>query len=250
MNKKNEKQIKFINRVFSDQSFFENKILGVYTNADKLEIMQILSAKLIEHDLKYELNFLYMKSLSNFKFSLIINLLFKEFASEWVSYAMDELVLSKEEALDEMQEKRRVYFLHDIVKSYFVDYKIEFVKKIADSFISLVGITPTATFNNALIKEVMESELLKNDNVLVIFNYHQLWSRVKEAHNSRSLKIAKLQVEISDLTSEVESEEVVNKIRVCSNKIKKLEERSLAEFSESLLRIRSTLINAMLQTEV
>jgi len=249
MSTKNDKQIKFITRIFSEQSFFENKILGVYTNLDKLEIMQILSAKLIEHDLKHELNFLYMKNLKNFKFSLIVNLLFKEFASEWVSYAMEELAFSKEEALDEMQDKKRVNFLHDIVKLYFVDYKIEFVKKITDSFISLVGVTPTATFNNELIKEVMKGELLKHDNVLVVYNYHQLWSRVKEAHNNRSLKIAILQVKISDLSSEEESTETVEHIRICSNQIKKLQEKPLAEFSESLLRIRSTMINAMLKIE-
>jgi len=250
MNKKNGKHIKFINRIFGEQSFFENKILGVDTSQDRLEIMQILSTKLIENDLKHELNFLHMKSLSSFKFSLIIHLLFKEFASEWVSFAIEELSFSKEEALDEIQDKKRVLYLHDIVKFYFANYKIEFVKKIADSFISLVDIAPTATFNNKIVKEVLESNLLKNDNVLVVHSYHQLWSRVKEAHNKRSFEIAKIQVQIADLSTEKESEKTVEHIKNCSNKIKKLEEKSLGEFSESLLRIRSTMINVMLQMEV
>ena len=249
MKKKNDKQIEFINRIFSEQSFFENKILGVYTSQDRLEIMQILSVKLIGHDLKHELNFLYMKSLVSFKFSFIVNLLFKEFVHEWVSFAIEELSFSKEEAIEEIQEKKRVIFLHDIIKSYYCDYKIEFIKKIADSFISLIDIAPTATFNNEIIKEVLESNLLKNDNVLVVYSYHQLWSRVKEAHNTKSLEIAKLQVRIADLSLEKESEETIKNIKICSNKIKKIENKSLGEFSEAVLRIRSTMINAMLKID-
>ena len=249
MNKKNDKQIKFINRIFSEQSFFENKILGVYSNQDKLEIMQILSAKFIEDDLKNELNFLHMKSLKSFKFSLIINLLFKEFATEWVSFSMEELSFSKEEAIDEIQDKKRVFFLHDMALAYFENYKIEFIEKIADSFIFLVDIAPTATLSNRVIQEVLEGDLLKSDNILIVHSYHQLWSRVKEAHNSRSLEIAKLQVEIADLYLEKESTKRIENIRICSNRIEKLENKSLANFSPSLLRIHSTMINSMLKID-
>ena len=238
---KSEKRA-LVELIFTEKGMFEKHILNVLSNSDRIEVMGILAKRIVRILLKEELNFMYMKNLDNFKFSLIINLLFHELANEWVSFAEEELYYSKDEALEVLQEKKKTFFLLAFVKEYFRQYKIYFVQEIADTFIDLVEQMPSPMYSNHLIDEVLQSGFVRNKNIMIIYNYSQLWSRVKNAHDAKKKKITACQLKISEtkdihLLKKYELEEEL------------LKEEPLAFFDDAVLRLRNTMVQYMMQIE-
>ena len=244
----------FVKSVLCDSYLFEKYILNVHSDDDRLEIMKILSKKLIRVDLREDLNFLHMKDFGNFKFSLIVNLLFKEMANEWIGFAKERLSYSKEKALDEIQEKSRVMFIYSLVKQYFDKYKKEYLREIANTFFELVAMAPVATLSNQLVKDVLASKLLKKDNVPAYHSYYQLWTRTKKARNVKNLNISAIQVKISEMASKIDSNalseeeslKVQDKLAKRKAYLKSVQDKSFVEFDESLKRARDAMVDSML----
>ena len=228
--------------IFTSQESFEKHVLDVYNDADREDIMRILSERIIRILLKEEFNFLYMQSLENFRFSLIVNILFKEFSNEWVSYAEEKLYFSHEKAVAFLQEKSRLHFLLEIVKWYFRSYKVYLAEEIADTFIELVDSMPNATTHNALVERVLESSFVKKGSLSVVYNYNQLWTRIKSAHTHKNEQLSKLQIQIYEAT-ELQEQERVKKLEYNSAL---LSQKSLAFFDDSVMRVRKTMVEYML----
>lgn len=231
-----------IESIFSDKKVFEKEIINVTCNSDRIEVMDILAKRLIHILLKEELNFLYMKDLSNFKFSLIRNLLFREIANEWVSYAEEYLDYDKEKATEIIQEKRYALFVLGLVKEYFNQYKIYFLQEIADTFIDLVETMPSRTASNDLINEVLKSDFVRKENISMVYSYAQLWGRVRNAHNAKKEEITKLQLKIAEAktSQELKSLEYEEEL---------LEVKPLAYVNDALLRLRNTMVQYMMGIE-
>jgi len=231
-----------VETIFSQKEFFEKEILNISCNSDRIEVMDILAKRMIRILLKEELNFLYMKDLEDFKFSLITNILFREVANEWISYSSEKLALEKEAALDIMQDKSHVLFVIAIIKEYFVQYKIYFAQEIADSFIQLIENMPNASISNSLINEVLNSDFVKNKNISVVYSYSQLWSRVRNAHSLKKDKLTKIQIDIAECQE-------LEKRKALEYKEEALEETPLAFFDEALQRLRNTMVQYMMGIE-
>jgi len=257
MNESKAQEETFITAIFEDKSLFEKHVLNVFSDADRLDIMQILSKQLIREDLKEELNFLYIEDFSNFKFSLIINLLFRTIAGEWVGFAQDQFAYTREEALDEIQDRKRVKFIFSIVKNYFRVYKIEYINEIVETFMELVAKQANPQLDNKIIKDVLRSDLVKRNRINVVHNYQQLHSRIKEAYNLKNFKISELQNKISETTSKLENTQLKQseleglrvKLEGFENEEIDLEDSSLTHFDKSLERVKETIVNAMLEID-
>ncbi len=233
---------KFIDDIFSKKELFEKHILNIHGNDDRIEVMDILSKRIIRTQLREELNFLYMKNLDSFKFSLIVNILFREIANEWVTFAQERLAIEQEEALNIIQDKRRVVFMVSLVKEYFRHYKIYFVQEIADTFIELIETMPSPSFSNELIDTVLASDFIKQDKIAVIYNYGQLWSRVRHAHGFKNDKLTKLQIQISESHD-------TGELKKYEHREALLEEKPLAFFDEAILRLRNTMVQYMMHID-
>jgi len=232
----------FIEKIFTEKEFFEKEILNVYSKTDRAEIMDILAKRIIRILLREELSFLYMKDLSNFKFSLIKHILFKEIASEWISYSYEKFNFTKDISLKIVQEKKHVLFLLELIKEYLSKHKVYFVEEIADSFIELIENMPNKTKDNALIREVLLSDFVRKEKVSVVYSYSQLWSRVRNAHLIKKEKITKLQIQISETSD-------FSRLKKLEYKEEDLTNRPLAFFDEALLRLRNAMIWYMLDIE-
>lgn len=232
-----------IEKIFSDKQLFEKEVLNVTCNSDRIEIMDILAKRIVRVLLREELSFLYMKDLENFKFSLIRNILFREIANEWVSYAVEVLILDQEDATEMLQEKKHALFLLELIKEYFRQYKVYFTQEIADTFIELIENMPSPTTDNTLIRTVLKSGFVKNQNISIVYSYSQLWSRVRNAHDTKKEKIAKMQIKISE-------EKDIQSLKKLELKEEILESKPLAFFDEALLRLRNTMVQFMMKIEV
>ncbi len=232
----------FIEKTFSDRAFFEANILEIVTNDDRIEVANILAQRMIRLLLKEELNFLYMKDMKSFKFSLIMNLMFREIANEWVSFAEDKLAVSRDEAIEVIHEKRRAVFVLGLVKEYYRHYKIYFIQEIADSFIELIKTMPSSTNSTPLIDEILSSEFVKSENIAIVYSYSQLWGKVRNAHNSKSKELTKLQVKLSEVKD-------ISEKRKLEYAQELLEERPLAFFDDALLRLRNAMVQYMMGIE-
>jgi len=236
-----EKEL-FIENIFSQKELFERHILNITCNSDRIEVMDILAKRIVRVLLKEELSFLYMKDLSNFKFTLVNNILFRELASEWVSYAEEKLGLNKEEALAVIQNKEHVLFVIELVKEYFEQYKIYFAQEIADSFIELVENMPNPNISNSLINEVLGSGFVKNKTISVVYSYSQLWARIRNAHSLKKDKLTTIQIDISECRDFTQRKKL-------EYKEESLEETPLAFFDEALQRLRNTMVTYMMRID-
>ncbi len=237
-----EKKV-FVDKLFNSQNVFEKNILDVKNEDDREEVLRILSKRIVRILLREELSFLYMSSLKYFKPSLIPNILFKELANEWVHYATESLGYSRDEAISEMKEKKRVVFLLKVANEYYKEYQNYFYEEIADTFIELVDYMPNPTLNNELIKEVMQSGFVKKQNISIIHNYHQLWSRVKNAHNNKNKQVSKMQIRITEALANGDKK-LVKKYEYDEEV---LTEKSLAYFDEAVKRLRDNMLLYMME---
>jgi len=228
-----------VTSIFSDKVIFEKYILNVTCNSDRIDVINILSKRLVRILLKEELNFLYMQDLHNFKFSLIVNILFREIANEWVSYAQESLDYSMEEILEIMQNKDNVVFLLGLVKEYFVEYKVYFVQEIADTFIELVERMPSPSISSNLINDVLKSGFVKSRGISVVYNYSQLWGRVQNAHKIKKIDITKLQIKITEAVDDEKRKKYEYEEEVLILK-------PLAYFDDALLRLRNAMVKYMI----
>jgi len=252
-NERNE----LIDKIFKKKVVFEKKVLNIVSDSDRIEIMQILSKSLVRGSLKEDLNFLYMEDFSTFRFKPIINILFKEIASEWIYYAMEELGLSKDEALVEIQAKQRVLFIRSLVASYYKKYKQYIFREIADTFIELVRTIPHAKVKNKLVEEVLHSDLVVYNNVVPVYNSIQLWGRVKAAQNLKNADLSRVQIMISETLSKLShkgldektKQELLKSLEKYEKKLHNINTKSLDKFDGALKRFKDTLVNSMMRID-
>jgi len=244
-----------IDRIFKRKAVFEKEVLNIVSDSDRAEIMQILSKFLVRDSLKEELNFLYMEDLSKFTFKPVVNILFKEIANEWIFYAMEELGYTKNEALVEIQTKKRVLFIRSLVSNYYKKYQRYIFKEIADTFIELVKTVPHAKVGNRLVDEVLKSDLIVHNNVLAVYNFRQLWGKVKAAQNLKNADVSRIQIFLNETSAELESEnlddkkreELLKSLKKYENDLKKLMNASLDTFDGALKRFKETLISSIIR---
>ena len=248
---------KLVVELFSNKILFELDVLSVKSEKDRLEIINILVERFIRDLLKNELNFLYMQDFKRFKFSLIINLLFKEIADEWLGFSSDILNFSKEEALGEIQDKKRIAFIYALSQEYFLEYKNLFFTEISNTFLELAEVSISSRRNNQLIEYVLQSSLVKDRGIVIIQSYSQLLARIKSAKNYKSEKLSILQVKIAEASISLESseseeenkkyEELINHYK---NEKRTLESLSLDNFDGALKRLKETMIVSMSQMKI
>jgi hypothetical protein len=247
----NKKEV--VQKIFTKRTFFEKEVLLVKSENDRLEIMSILSKKLVDETLKEHLNFQYIKEFSDFTLKHIVNMLFKEIANEWIFYAMDILKYSKDEALDELQPKHRVIFIHSLALSYYKFYKDFIYENISESFIELLS---TSNYNNDkknLVNTIINSDLIANRKVLGINNFEQLHKRVKSAKNFKSIEITSYQTKIAEILDNIENTKLDedkknNLFRLVSKyekKVSKLENQKLEAFDATLKRVKNAIFNSL-----
>lgn len=237
MNRTESKEL--VKNIFSNKATFEKYVLEIDSEVERKAKALALSSKIIQVLLLDELNFLYMQNLDAFKLSLIQNLIFKEFASEWMLYACHKLKYSREDAMREIEPRERVIFLLSVVKIYFQKYKIYFAQEIANTFIELIGSMPTSTLDNELVKEVLKSEFLKENGLCVVNSYNQLWSRVKKAQEYKENELKKLGLKIKEFLQEKD----MRLVKKFEYEEALLEEKALALFDQSIKHIRDTMVN-------
>ena len=255
--KRSEKE-ELVVELFSNVKLFELKVLSVKSSKDRLEIIHILVKTLIRDLLKSELNFLYMQDLKQFKFSLIVNLLFKEIASEWLSYAEEVLQYSREESLDEIQNKTRVTFIYTLAKAYFSNYKNYFFIEIVNTFFELAEVALSSKEHNPIIDKIIEGELVKNEGIVVIQSYSQLLGRVRSAKSYKNEKLSNMQVKIAETSTSLvhaeqnteEKKRYENLLTHYKNEKNNLELASLDDFDAALKRVKETMIQSMSQMKI
>ncbi|MBU1658279.1 hypothetical protein KKG72_04405 [bacterium] len=253
MYKIKEKKQEYVEKIFNDSCLFEAEVLNVSSAEDKIEIMKILAKIIVRDKLKNELNFLYIKNLSDFKLSSLLNALFAEVANEWVSFAVEDLSISASESIEYIKNAKNANFIYSIVMDYIRNYNQYIFEEIANTFIELVDITPHAK-SNKIVDEVLNSEFMTDKNILAMHNANQLWSKVKAARNTKNAQRSRIQIKISDKRVELHNtnleeqkkEELLEAIGKYEQEEKKLKDTSLDNFDFALKRLKDTMVLSMI----
>lgn len=242
-----------IESIFFNSTVFEKEILHVFNDNDRSEIMHILAVSLVRSTLKDHLNFLHLKDFSDFTLKQVVNILFKEIASEWISYSIDIFDYSKAQSLEELQPKKRVRLIYGLASLYYKEYKFYIFEEIADTFIELISSISKDSKKSSLITDVIESNLIANRTVLGIKDFNQLYKMVGQAKNEKSIETSNLQVKISDIIKETNKNNITEEYKdkllmVLSKYEKKLEQMNsvkLDEFNDGLKRVKNSIVNSL-----
>lgn len=253
MNEMTQEKREYIQKVFSDVELFEEDVLNVVTTEDRKEIMQIISESLVRDILKDEINFLYMRTFSDFSLEPIPNIIYKEIASEWVIYAMEMLHINRDDALGELHGRDRVKFVLSIVRRYLKQYKYFIFEEIADTFIELIDRIPHAKNGDIVAEEVLESDFIQNKKHLYIRDFGELWRRVRIARNSKILAISKIEAKIDETLSFLERENIsqekkdalLKQLEDQESEFESLSKKTLEKFDDPLQKVKDAMIYAM-----
>ena len=247
------KQEELIEKIFTNKLFFEKEILDIQSENDRSEVMRILSTEMVENILKENINFLYIEKLEYFTLTPVINILFKELANEWISYAMDVLEFSKEDALEELQADERVKFIHILAVDYNRFYKDYLFEAIANSFIDLLSSMNQGSEKIKFVNSIINSDLIANRNILNINSFDQLYQRVKSAKNFKNIDLSSVQIKISEILQEIEDPQTEYEKRESlfivlpsyERKEEQIKEKRLEEYDASLQRVKRAIFNAL-----
>lgn len=249
-----EEKQKYIDKIFKDKALFEWEVLHVSSHYDRLEIMQILARTLVRDKLKYEINFLYLQSFGDFKFTQIVNIIFHEIANEWISFSTDVLYYPKKEAIEELQDKQRVKFIHSLAKSYYEKYKRQIFEEIADTFIELVSSVKHDKEATKIIQETLQSDLIKNRQILEMHNFSQLFNRIKSAQNIKNSDITTIKMKAVELKEKYinpaidtdEKQRLHSLLDKADKELSKLKHAGLDKFDPAIKRLKDTMVQSMI----
>ena len=114
---------------------------------------------------------------------------------------------------------------------------------------------PHAQSKNELVSDVLKSNLVSNNNILVIQSFKQLWTKVRSANNFKNADVSKIQILIAEITIKLRNteldEESKAKLLMSFKKqeaeLNKLNNLSLDYFDSTLKRLKETMVNSMLK---
>lgn len=242
-----------VNNIFSKKSFFEEEVLNVLKEDEKLEIMRILATKMVRYTLKEHVNFIYIKNLEDFTLKHIVNTLFQELANEWVAYSMEVLDYSKDQALENLQQSSRIKFIHSLAESYFQSYKDYIYEEIADTFIDLLASMNQSSVKVKFVNTVINSDLVANRNILGINSFDQLYRRIIAAKNKKNIELSTLQMRLSEILVELDCDTTTVKRKDTlaiilpqhEEKTKKMAKVKLEVFDGTLQRLKRAILHAL-----
>jgi len=254
MYKTKEEKQKYIAKIFKNKALFEWEVLHVSSHYDRLEIMEVLAHILVREKLRYELNFLYLEKYEDFNFSQIVNIIFHEIANEWVSFATEILNYPKQDAIQEIQNRVRVRFIHSLAKDYYEKYRRKIFEEVGDTFIELVASAKSEKHMTRVIQETLESNLIKNRQILDMHNFYQLYKRTKVARNMKNSDIASLKIKINDLKVIYsdpnikidEKERLYSQIERTNKELDKVASHGLDHFDKAIKRLKDTMVQSMM----
>ncbi|MFA6136663.1 MAG: hypothetical protein WC667_01120 [Sulfurimonas sp.] len=253
MNKTTQAKKEFVTRLFSNRQFFEREILQIESENDRAEIMKFLAVSLVRDTLKEELNFLCMKNFSDFTFVPIKNIIFKEMAHEWLTYALEVLHYEREDALQELQEKKRVRLILSIINDYFQKYQNYFFEEIADTLIELISTIQHSKGNTAIIGELMSSDLIKNEKLMSVDDFQELWKRIRVADSIRIADIHRIETKIDESRAALDEKELDTEkkdslsksLKEYQSKVDKMTHAKLDKFDRILKNIKDAMVVSM-----
>ncbi|WP_324170420.1 hypothetical protein [Sulfurimonas sp.] len=253
MYKNQEEKEEYIEKLFSDKALFEWEVLHISSHYDRVEVMEILSDVLVTDKLKYELNFLYIKEYKDFKFSQIINIIFHEIANEWLSFATNIMYYSKKEAIETLQDKKKVIFIHTLSINYYKKYRQQIFEKVSNTFIELVSNAKNDKDTNKLINKVLKSDMIKNKQILSMHTFSQLYKRVKIAQDVKTAQVAttntrliELKIRYESQNDEKEKERLLRLFKKDKLEFEKLKNESLDNFDSGVSRLHDTMVHTMM----
>ena len=247
----------YIRKLFEDRALFEKEVLNALTNKDREEIVHILADLLVLDRLKEHLNFMYINDISDFTLNQIVNIMFEEIANEWIDYAIHDLKLSKNDALEALQLEERIKFIKLLSQDYYLHFKEYIFEKIADTFVELLVFNSEKNTKNVFINSVINSDLFPERRILNFNSSDQLCKAAKRAKDLKNEKLHNFKARINQIQNarsklnipQVQKDEFNRAYKTYEKNIEEVQKLKLESFDETLLNVKKALMNTLMKKE-
>lgn len=235
-----EKEL-YIQKLFDDVALFEWEVLHVSTPKDIKEVMRILSQVIVREKLQDELSFLYIDKIAQINFKNIKRTLFEILVEEWIEFCQEVLFLPKKDALKALKEHQK--FLYDIAERYYTEEKRMICEEMVSTFLDYVQTFSHPQTHDPLVDEILDSEFVINKNLLAIYDFKQLFRRVRAAANAKNEDLAKLQFKIAEMNEQAKtlSDEKLTLLGRLERKVEQVQNKGLEEYDSALTRLKRTM---------
>ena len=204
------KSQEYIKYLFSDVSVFEKEVLHVSCDLDRQDIMTMISKDICNaDDLAPKINFLKINSIDDLDFSKV-NICFVQIILEETFSVLYENRCSKVEVETLKNDKEKLKFIYDLVKSYMRRFSSVFYKEVINTLFELVSVAHRPESLSKVVHEVVcgnenhKSLIEHHDGGQVLYKPEQLWIRVKQARDDKMRKVQAHQIEIMSILKRID----------------------------------------------
>jgi len=200
----------YIQNVFSDHQVFEKEVLHVTCDADRKEVMHLLSKDLCtKSKITNKISFLKLKSINDLDFDGVKITLVQILLAELVSLLKEKRFTQAEiEAIK--KNKLHLKFIYQLVQNYMRRFGSIVYKEVVNTFFDRISVADKPENIAKVVQEAIDgnkrykSLLEQHTGGQILYKSAQAWMRVKQARDDKNRKAQKYQIEIVRLVKRVD----------------------------------------------
>ncbi len=200
----------YIQNIFSDRKVFEKEVLHVNCDADRQEVMLLLSKELCtKSKIAHQISFLKLKSINDLDFGSVKIVLVQMLLAELISL-LKEKRFTQIEIDNIKRNKPYLKFIYQLVQSYMHRFGTIFYKEVVNTFFDRISLADKPENIAKVVQEAIDgnkrykSLLEQHTGGQILYKSAQAWMRVKQARDDKNRAAQKYQIEIVKLVKRVD----------------------------------------------
>ena len=255
-----EEKRELVASLFTDTALFESKVLRIHTDADRAEVMRLITESLINEELASSLHFSHVKSYNELSTGAVLSTILKLIIAETVHFLQEELRYTAAMAKEVVGDAEHLRFMKQLCKTYYAAHKTVIFEKVADTLLEKIAALSTPSKGSRLLKEAVEgsdkrvSLMILDGGVKVVLTLEQAWKHVHRAYLARKKEISAVQLALSKhLTALEELEDDAEKekqklLALYAKKeaeLKQVRLKSLDRYDATLKRMKEAIVQRL-----
>ena len=246
--------------LFTDTVLFESKVLRIHTDADRSEVMRLITESLINEQLAASLHFSHLKSYDELTAGGILPSILKVIIAETVHFLQEELRYTAAMAKEVVGDTEHLRFMKQLCKTYYAGHKTIIFEKVADTLLEKIAALSSPAKGSRLLKEAVEgsdkrvSLMVLDGGVKIVVNLEQAWKHVHRAYLARKKEISAVQLALSKhLTAleeleddaEKEKKELLALYAKKEAELKRVRSKPLDRYDATLKRMKQAIVQRL-----
>jgi hypothetical protein len=250
-----EEKSALVASIFSDEITFEKLVLDIQNEADRKEVMGLLSDEIVSVKLRDRLHFSYLKSYDDLHTEDIVKIILQRLTSETALYLEEKLQYTHVMTMETIKKTPNLLFLKRMSLFYFKRFGHLVFEKIADTLFEKIASLPTEQNPPQLLLDVITGTskhppLIKGNVVA----FKHVWEHARKAYLARKKEMGKVQIALTSILNLKEESEGLTddqqrqlgeRYAMNQKELETIRKKPLELFDGSLRRMKSEIVHTL-----